>query len=86
MHSLRKRSETKKRLKNIARCLKIKKKEDNGFLDSKKFIDVLEKHNRNVFKKTGNKISGSKDKDEFEKDSTLWLSTNKTMLKLWFSD
>ena len=40
----------------------------------------------NVFKKTGNKISGSKDKDEFEKDSTLWLSTNKTMLKLWFSD
>ena len=41
---------------------------------------------RNVFKKTGNKISGSKDKDEFEKDSTLWLSTNKTMLKLWFSD
>ena len=40
----------------------------------------------NVFKKTGNKISGSKDIDEFEKDSTLWLSTNKTMLKLWFSD
>ena len=36
----------------------------------------------NVFKKTGNKISGSKDIDEFEKDSTLWLSTNKTMLKL----
>ena len=26
------------------------------FLDSKKFIDVMEKHNRNVFKKTGNKI------------------------------
>ena len=74
------------RLKNIARYLKIKKKENNGFLDSKKFIDVLEKHNRNVFKKTGNKISGSRDKDEFEKDSTLWLSTNKTMLKLWFSD
>ena len=40
----------------------------------------------NVFKKTGNKLSGSKDIDEFEKDSTLWLSTNKTMLKLWFSD
>ena len=36
----------------------------------------------NVFKKTGNKISGSKEIDEFEKDSTLWLSTNKTMLKL----
>ena len=36
----------------------------------------------NVFKKTGNKKSGSKDIDEFEKDSTLWLSTNKTMLKL----
>ena len=46
----------KKRLKNIVRYLKIKKKENNGFLDSKKFIDVLEKHNRNVFKKTGNKI------------------------------
>ena len=27
----------------------------------------------NVFKKTGNKISGSKDIDEFEKDSTLQL-------------
>lgn len=40
----------------------------------------------NVFKKTGNKKSGSKEIDEFEKDSTLWLSTNKTMLKLWFSD
>ena len=26
------------------------------FLDSKKFIDVMEKHNRNVFKKTGNKL------------------------------
>jgi hypothetical protein len=86
LHSLRRRSKTKKRLKNIARYLKIKRKENNGFLDSKKFIDVLEKHNRNVFKKTGNKISGSKEIDEFEKDSTLWLSTNKTMLKLWFSD
>ena len=36
--------------------MKIKRKGNNGFLDSKKFIDVLEKHNRNVFKKTGNKI------------------------------
>tara|TARA_B110000003_G_scaffold76305_1_gene77922 strand:- start:1036 stop:1185 length:150 start_codon:yes stop_codon:yes gene_type:complete len=49
LHSLRKRSETK-RLKNIARYYEDKEEEKTMvFLDSKKFIDVLEKHNRKCF-------------------------------------